>query len=108
MTRSITDPYTSLAPGVPDSIAGRSIVVHAANGTRIACANLTMLSAMGGGWACPGNMSNSSSPTGWMSWSSNATILPSIYGSGAERRTGANFVGRVALAAAVVLSDWML
>ena len=106
---SITDPYTSLVPSASNSILGRSIVVHAANGTRIACANLIILSATSGylGGALR-NMSNSSSPTGWMSWNPEATILPAIYSGGAIAQTGASFVRAAAPVVGIALGCWLL
>jgi Cu/Zn superoxide dismutase len=38
--RNATDPTLSLNPSSPNSIVGRSIVIHGTNGTRIGCANI--------------------------------------------------------------------
>jgi hypothetical protein len=85
------------------------MVIHSANGTRIACANLTLLSPARAYSGCAsGNTSNSSSPFGWMSWNPDATILPSIYTGGADAGPGASLTSTVVLLAGIVLGGWAL
>ncbi|KAK5163395.1 Cell surface superoxide dismutase [Cu-Zn] 4 [Saxophila tyrrhenica] len=40
----VTDPFLSTAAGNPASVAGRSIVIHSSNTTRLTCANFQMVS----------------------------------------------------------------
>lgn len=40
---SFMDKYAALVPGVGAFFGNRSIVIHSANSTRIACANFTMV-----------------------------------------------------------------
>jgi hypothetical protein len=105
---SVTDAYTTLTPGLSNSILGRSMVIHSANGTRIACANLTSLAVSAYSGCVSANMSGTSSPTGWMSWDPDATILPSIYTGGASAGPEARLIGTLVILAGVVLGGWAL
>ncbi|KAK4165530.1 Cu,Zn superoxide dismutase-like protein [Cladorrhinum sp. PSN259] len=42
-TKSFTDLYAALVPGIGAFFGNRSIVIHYANSTRLACANFTMV-----------------------------------------------------------------
>lgn len=109
MTSSVTDPDTLLVPVVSNSVVGQSMVIHSADGTRIACANLTLLSAASIYTGCAsGNMSNTSSPTSWMSWNPDATILPLINTGGTGAGPTASFTGTILLLAGVVFVGWAL
>lgn len=55
---SFTDKFTSLEPNTPAFIGNRSLVVHAADGSRIACGNFVLLNSGNG------NGGVSATPTG--------------------------------------------
>jgi hypothetical protein len=68
-----TDKYASLNPSDPAFFGDKSIVLHYANKTRIACANFQMINKKFGSSNSASNSSASSSPAGGFIGSSTAT-----------------------------------
>ncbi|KFY74832.1 hypothetical protein V499_05168 [Pseudogymnoascus sp. VKM F-103] len=69
-TGELDDAFTSLVVGAPAFIGNRSIVVHASDKTRIACANFELVNSNGGG---AGSGGGSASPTGGAGGGGSAT-----------------------------------
>ncbi|KFY24069.1 hypothetical protein V493_05462 [Pseudogymnoascus sp. VKM F-4281 (FW-2241)] len=64
VSASLADAFTSLTPGNAAFIGNRSIVVHADDTTRIACANFVLVNSDGGEEPTGGNGGGSAGPTG--------------------------------------------